>query len=213
MSTRDVLIVTTLILAVLYWWEIERPNKGSPSPKRPGGSPPGGSALKPHPMVTWIGKIQPALTKDQAEQLWDAIRKRIPAGSIDDGRTNSRLLMLSLAFEESSWRFDAVGDGGASLGLYQMKEIALEDIRLHQNSSFPVTHSRLFDPDYATWAAWEYLQLNLRRVEDGWKSLDLALTMHNTGPTNRALARQRVWWGLRIIERAWKWQKEAPIDA
>lgn len=162
---------------------------------------------KPSPMVEWLMQRAPHLTQSQAEKLWLAISKIVPDAHYEG--VNWRMLMLSLAWQESRWDFTAVGDDGQSKGLFQLTKDALSDVRTFYNQSFVVSENLLFDPEYSTTAAWGYLQVNMRAGRaDG--DLELAVTMHNVGPTRKDLAESRRYWGRQIIEQAMAWQKEVP---
>src|SRR5690606_15820470 len=103
---------------------------------RSSNGPSAGTGPAPAPMVEWIMQKAIHLDRNDAQALWLVTVRHVPDG--ETGGVNNRLLMLSLAWQESAWRFDVTGDDGKSVGLYQMQESALEDVRRFWKSSFPV---------------------------------------------------------------------------
>lgn len=159
-------------------------------------APPGKRPIDP---VKWMQSKHPFITDEVAAEIWNAVQNTT---------TNmfEQALLLSLAFEESSWRPNAEGDGGVSRGLYQMGQQALEDVKLW-DPNFPVDFDRLFDVEYATRAAYGYYRVNLKPGRANGDVIK-AITMHNVGPSRTDLINARLWWGKQVVERAWQWHDE-----
>lgn len=121
-----------------------------------------------------------------------------------------RMVMLALAFHESSFRRDALGDNGTSFGMFQLRKGALEDVRQFVKSSFPVPDNWdevvQEDIEYAVEGAWRYLYLNLVSPSRAKGDLALALTMHRTGP-DRGRAQALRSQGEAILDTARLWER------
>lgn len=80
-------------------------------------------------------------------------------------------IVLAMIYRESSYRADAVGDGGSSLGLMQIQP------RWHSNRMERLGCTDMFDPYQNVMVGIDYLAENLYRYGD----IEKALTAYNRG--------------------------------
>ena len=105
------------------------------------------------------------------------------------------LLLAAIMMVESSGDPNAIGDGGASVGAYQIQEAVLLDVNRVYGTSYTATHR--LDPDIAKQICIMYLNYWGGRYEHntGQKATDEVLArIWNGGPYGyRKAATKRYW--------------------